>query len=187
MSELKYYVMHCSATPEGREVTIADIDKWHLGPCDNKDGTVTYKGIVYPNRNALPNEKIHGIDIKKLHGRGWRKRGYYKIYHLDGSSTIITPNNLDGFIDPWEITNGVAGINKHAIHVVYAGGLDKNNKPKDTRTPAQIAAMAKDAIDIKTKYPNIEIVGHNNFDKKACPCFDVPKWFKEVWDNRPGK
>lgn len=29
---LKFLVLHCSATPEGREVTEADIRKWHLSP-----------------------------------------------------------------------------------------------------------------------------------------------------------
>lgn len=32
MSSLKYLVLHCSATPEGREVTAADIRAWHLLP-----------------------------------------------------------------------------------------------------------------------------------------------------------
>lgn len=28
--KLKYLVIHCTATPEGREVTKADIEQWHL-------------------------------------------------------------------------------------------------------------------------------------------------------------
>jgi N-acetylmuramoyl-L-alanine amidase len=175
------WVIHCTATPQGREVTKVDIDIWHLGPCDNPDGTVTYKGIIYPNRNALPNEKIHGFDIKKLHGRGWRVRGYHKIYHLNGSTTILTPNNLDEFIDPWEITNGASGFNQTSIHVVFAGGLTPDaKKPMDTRTPEQNEEMAKDAIEIKKRFPWVEIEGHNNLAKKDCPCFDVPAWFKSI-------
>lgn len=30
MSKLKYLVIHCTATPEGREVTPADIKQWHI-------------------------------------------------------------------------------------------------------------------------------------------------------------
>lgn len=30
--KLKYLVIHCTATPEGREVTPDDIRKWHLSP-----------------------------------------------------------------------------------------------------------------------------------------------------------
>jgi hypothetical protein len=30
MSSLKYLVIHCTDTPEGREVTKADIEQWHI-------------------------------------------------------------------------------------------------------------------------------------------------------------
>ncbi len=30
--ELKYLVIHCTATPEGREVSAADIKRWHTSP-----------------------------------------------------------------------------------------------------------------------------------------------------------
>ncbi len=30
--ELKYLVLHCTATPEGREVTVSDIRMWHTAP-----------------------------------------------------------------------------------------------------------------------------------------------------------
>jgi len=30
MSKLKYLMIHCTATPEGREVTAEDIRKWHI-------------------------------------------------------------------------------------------------------------------------------------------------------------
>ena len=29
MGRLKYLVIHCTATPEGREVSAADIRRWH--------------------------------------------------------------------------------------------------------------------------------------------------------------
>ena len=32
MGKLKYLVIHCTATPEGREVTAADIRRWHTAP-----------------------------------------------------------------------------------------------------------------------------------------------------------
>ena len=32
MGQLKYLVIHCTATPEGREVTAADIRRWHTAP-----------------------------------------------------------------------------------------------------------------------------------------------------------
>lgn len=32
MRRLKYLVIHCTATPEGREVSAADIRRWHTSP-----------------------------------------------------------------------------------------------------------------------------------------------------------
>lgn len=32
MKKLKFLVLHCTATPEGKEVTAADIRRWHLSP-----------------------------------------------------------------------------------------------------------------------------------------------------------
>ena len=32
MAKMKYLVIHCTATPEGREVTAADIRHWHCDP-----------------------------------------------------------------------------------------------------------------------------------------------------------
>lgn len=32
MARLKYLVLHCTATPGGREVTAADIRRWHTSP-----------------------------------------------------------------------------------------------------------------------------------------------------------
>lgn len=32
MAELQYLVIHCTATPEGREVSAADIRRWHTSP-----------------------------------------------------------------------------------------------------------------------------------------------------------
>lgn len=147
--ELKYLVIHCTATPEGREVTGADIRRMHLSP--------VAKG-----------------------GRGWKQVGYTDIIHLDGTVERMVDNNEDAWVDPWEITNGAKGYNAVSRHVVYAGGCDKQLKPKDTRTAAQRAALEAYVTDFHAKHPAVRIVGHNEVAAKACPSFDVQKWLKEI-------
>lgn len=147
--ELKYLVIHCTATPEGREVTGADIRRMHLSP--------VAKG-----------------------GRGWKQVGYTDIIHLDGKVERMVDNNEDAWVDPWEITNGAKGYNAVSRHVVYAGGCDKQLKPKDTRTAAQRAALEAYVKDFHAKHPNVRIIGHNEVAAKACPSFDVQKWLKEI-------
>ena len=178
---IQLLVWHCSATPEGRVHTSKDVFIWHLMPCDYKDGTVQYMGKRYKNRaelfKLLPNETIQGVSIHKGKGRGWRVPGYRDIILLDGSRHRLTQgDNEDQFIDPWEITNGVAGINRYARHAMYIGGLDKSLKPKDTRNELQLNEMRKYTWAFLQKVPTARIAGHYHFDTKACPSFDVEKW-----------
>ena len=147
--KLKYLVIHCTATPEGREVSSDEIRRWHTAPLS--------KG-----------------------GRGWKQVGYTDMIHLDGRVERLVANNEDANVDPWEITNGAAGYNKVSRHVVYVGGVTRQNIPRDTRTAAQREALKKYVLDFHKKHPDVEIVGHNQLAAKACPSFDVPKWLKEI-------
>lgn len=148
--ELKRLVIHCTATPEGREVTSAEIRHWHCDPAS--------KG-----------------------GRGWKKVGYSDMIHLNGGVENLIPYNEDNNVDPWEISNGAAGYNSTSRHVVYVGGVDKEGKPKDTRTDEQKATLIKYVKDFHRRHPNAEIVGHHQLDPgKACPSFDVPSWVKSI-------
>ena len=150
MAKLKLLVLHCTATPEGREVSVAQIKEWHLSP---------------PPK-----------------GRGWHQVGYADIIHLNGMVENIVKYNKNDEVDPWEITNGVIGwVNRIERHVVYAGGMDKDNRfAKDTRTKEQLLAMTNYIIQTIAEHPNIEVAGHNQFAAKACPSFDTIKWLRGI-------
>lgn len=152
MSRLKYLVIHCTATPEGREVTAADIRHWHCDPVS--------KG-----------------------GRGWKQVGYTDLIHLDGNVERLVDNNEDANVDPWEVTNGAAGYNSVSRHIVYAGGVDANDRKKtrDTRTEAQKEALRKYVLDFHRRFPTVRIVGHRELNpSKACPSFNVGSWLKSI-------
>jgi hypothetical protein len=149
MKDLKYLVLHCTATPEGRAVTADDIRRAHLSP--------VAKG-----------------------GRGWKQVGYSDMVLLDGKIENLVPYNDNSYVEPWEITNGVAGINNVSRHIVYVGGCDAKMAAKDTRTYAQKAALEKHVHAFILMHPDILIAGHNQFDKKACPSFDVAKWLRSI-------
>lgn len=152
MARLKYLVIHCTATPEGREVTASDIRHWHCDPVS--------KG-----------------------GRGWKQVGYTDLIHLDGSVERLVDNNEDANVDPWEVTNGAAGYNSVSRHVVYAGGVDADDrkKAKDTRTAAQKEALRKYVVDFHRRFPTVKIIGHRELNAaKACPSFNVGNWLKSI-------
>ncbi|MBD5315900.1 MAG: lysozyme [Bacteroides sp.] len=153
MAQLKYLVIHCTATPEGRDVTPEDIRCWHTSPVS-------------------------------AGGRGWKQVGYTDLIRLDGTVERLVNNNEDANVDPWEITNGAKGYNSISRHIVYAGGCDKSNKPKDTRTAAQEKALVAYVKDFHRRFPKVRIIGHNEIAAKACPSFDVQKWLKSIGINQ---
>ena len=131
MRRIKEIIIHCSATPEGKDYTVSDIDKWHKA-------------------------------------RGFRCIGYHYVIYRDGS--IHTGRTID------KIGAHCKGHNSYSIGICYIGGCASDGKtPKDTRTPAQKAALIKLLKDLKRKYPKATIHGHREFANKACPSFDAKK------------
>lgn len=118
----------------------------------------------------------------KPHGRGWKQVGYTDMIHLDGQVENLVPNDYDNVVEPWEITNGVAGMNSVCLHVVYVGGLNVVlMKPQDTRTPEQKKALETYVKKIIRNNPDVQVAGHYQFDPgKACPSFNVPEWLKSI-------
>jgi N-acetylmuramoyl-L-alanine amidase len=174
--KLKLLVIHCTATPAGRAVSSDMIRQWHLGPLRNADGSYTYKGKSYKTPNDLPKEKIGGVEIAKLQGRGWTRLGYADMIHLDGRIENLTPYNDDDTVDAWEITNGATGVNTVGRHIVYVGGTDKKGNPEDTRTQPQKVALLNYVTKLLKRHPYVKLAGHNQFAKKDCPSFSVPQW-----------
>ena len=129
---------------------------------------------------------VSAKDIRRWHtapvpqGRGWKQVGYTDLIHLDGTIERLVNNNEDNNVDTWEITNGAKGYNSLSRHIVYAGGLDYRGKAKDTRTAAQLVAMENYVKDFHKRFPNVKIIGHNEIANKACPCFNVQQWLKEI-------
>lgn len=140
MRTIREIIIHCSATPEGRDVRAAEIRRWH----------------------TLPKPK----------GNGWADIGYHFVIDLDGTVEPGRPVDQAGA--------HCKGRNSHSIGICYVGGVDKNLKPKDTRTEAQRQAMLALVKQLLQRYPGAEIHGHNEYDSRPCPSFDVQQWRKEV-------
>lgn len=112
-------------------------------------------------------------DIRRWHlQRGFSDIGYHFVIYLDGSIHVGRPEGQNGA--------HCLGQNADSIGVCYVGGMDRNNKiPKDTRTPAQKAAMKRLVEGLRQKYRKAEVYGHRDFAAKACPCFDAKKEFSQ--------
>jgi len=185
MGKLKLCVLHCTATPPSVQVTPEKIRQWHQGPLDLFDQNhnltgVLYKGKTYPNRRELPKEEIGGVSIDLLKGRGWRQVGYSILIDNHAKRHELVKVDDDQWIDSWEITNGVAGINSISMHVVTAGGVDADGHAEDNRTPEQVEKLKEVMFEILEKHPQIQFAGHNQFSPKACPSYNVPRFCREI-------
>ena len=128
MRKINKIIIHCTATPEGRDVTKENLFNWH---------------------------------VKE---RGWSDIGYHFFIDLKGEIHECRPIERNGA--------HTKGLNKNSIGICYAGGLDKQMNPKDTRNDAQKEALVDLLCNLKDAYGGI-IYGHRDFSTKACPSFDA--------------
>lgn len=118
-------------------------------------------------------QNFKAADVDKWHkAKGWKGIGYHYLIDLDGTIEKGRPEE--------EVGAHCSGRNKKSIGVCYVGGVDNDNKPKDTRTKEQKDALWKLLVELIKKYPDATIHGHNEFAAKACPSFDVKKEYYNI-------
>lgn len=112
-------------------------------------------------------------DIDIWHrARGWRKIGYHYVIDLDGT--------IEEGRKEHEIGAHCRDHNAQSIGICYVGGLNWLGMPADTRTNRQKHSLWKLITELKERYPNATVHGHNEFARKACPCFNVKEWLLEL-------
>ena len=132
MRKITEIILHCAATPEGKDFTVADIDRWHRA------------------------RKFNGI-------------GYHYVIYRDGTVHAGRPVERSGA--------HCTGHNAQSVGVCYIGGCATDGKtPKDTRTPAQRAALTSLVKKLLKQYPGATVHGHNEFAAKACPSCNGKEW-----------
>lgn len=134
LGPIKFLTIHCTATPEGRDNTAAEVTRWDI--------------------------EIFG------------QPSYHHVIELDGDVVRTLRDDQKGA--------HTGGRNTGNIGISYVGGtatMNAGGKPKDTRTPAQKAALRKIVADYRAKYPGIIVRGHRDWPgvTKACPSFNVAK------------
>lgn len=149
--KLKYLVIHCTATPAGREVTADDIRRWHTSPVSQ--GGRGWKQVGY-------------TDLFHLDGRVERLVRNNEDMNVDPWEVT---NGAAGY----------NSVSRHIVYAGGVDANDVN-KAVDTRTPAQKEALKRYVLDFHKRFPGVKIVGHNQLAAKACPSFDVPAWLESI-------
>ena len=150
MARLKYLVLHCTATAEGREVTSDEIRAWHTNPVSK--GGRGWKQVGY-------------TDLIHLDGRVERLVSNNEDAKVDPWE--IT-NGAAGY----------NSVSRHVVYA--GGVATDGKTAKDTRTQAQKMAMEAYVKDFHKRFPKVRIIGHREVAAKACPSFDVQAWLKSI-------
>ncbi len=150
MSMLQRLVLHCTATPEGREVTSDEIRAWHTDPVSK--GGRGWKQVGY-------------TDMIHLDG------SVERLVNNNEDANVDPWEITNG-------AKGYNSTSRHVVYV--GGLSKDCKTPKDTRTAAQLESMERYVKDFRRKFPDVAIVGHNELAAKACPSFNVPKWLQEI-------
>lgn len=127
--------------------------------------------------SATPEFKEFDVDdIRNWHvnGNKWSDVGYHFVIKIDGTIQIGRPIN--------KIGSHVKGKNRSSIGVCYIGGMNRDmTEWIDTRTQEQKVALIALLKELKEKYTEAIVYGHNDFtDKKVCPCFDAKQEYEYI-------
>lgn len=163
MKEIKYIVVHCTATPESHACTVERIDQMHRAR-GFKNGC-GYHWVIYQDGT------VH-------RGRPETMQGAHVKGHNHHSIGVCYVGGLR--FKPQEKRNSQTGL------TCLAGNCGRY-VPADTRTAEQKEALVALLKELHQRYPKAEIVGHRDLSPdlngdgvitrnewiKACPCFDV--------------
>jgi N-acetyl-anhydromuramyl-L-alanine amidase AmpD len=120
-------VLHCSASPNGREDTAEDINRWHIE-------------------------------------RGFDLIGYHYVIEVKGKLVAGRPEYHQGA--------HASGHNENSLGICLIG--------TDEFNVDQFAILDNLLRKLKIKYPNVDIIGHNEISDKTCPGFNVQKWLVKI-------
>lgn len=171
MRTINQIIIHCSATPEGRDYTAADIDRWH-----RQRG---FHGIGYHYVIRLDGTIEHGRPVEQIgaHCKGHNATtiGVCYIGGLRKKAIGVPDATGKGCAGESREPSRFAGSERDSLR-------DLGFECADTRTEAQKAAMLALVHLLQSAYhiPSSAIYGHREFANKACPCFDVQQWIKDV-------
>ena len=147
---LKYLIIHCTATPEGREVTSDQIRAWHTNP--TSAGGRGWKQVGYTDMIHLDGKVERLVD--------------------NNEDAMVDPWEITNG------ASGYNSISRHVVYV--GGLAADGKTPKDSRTSAQLKALEDYVKDFHRRFPHVRIIGHREVAAKACPSFDVQKWLKSI-------
>ena len=109
-------------------------------------------------------------EIRKWHvqDNGGRDVGYHYIIRRNGEVELGRSIRDTGA--------HAAGYNHKSVSVCMVGGMAEDNSAENNFTAQQWTALLDLVKQLKSNYPDADVIGHNEISEKECPSFDVQKW-----------
>jgi len=126
--------------------------------------------IVIHCSATKPRMDIGLTEIRKWHvqGNGWRDVGYHYIIRRNGEVELGRSIRDTGA--------HAAGYNHKSVGLCMVGGMAEDNSAENNFTAQQWTALLDLVKQLKSNYPDADVIGHNEISEKECPSFDVQKW-----------
>lgn len=150
MARLKYLVIHCTATPDGREVSAADIRRWHTSPVSQ--GGRGWKQVGY-------------TDLVHLDG---------KVERLVGNNEDA---NVDAW-EVTNGAAGYNSVSRHIVYAGGCDRQMQPKDTRTAAQKEALASYVRDFHRRFPNVRIVGHRELNS--GKACPSFDVQKWLKEI-------
>ena len=147
---MQYLVIHCTATPEGREVSAAEIRRWHTAPVSQ--GGRGWKQVGY-------------TDMVHLDGRVERLVNNNEDAQVDPWEVTYG-------------AKGYNSISRHIVYVggCDKAGKPKDTRTEAQREALKRYVEDFHARFPQVKI----VGHHELNPGKACPSFDVPTWLRPI-------
>ena len=147
---MQYLVIHCTATPEGREVSAAEIRRWHTAPVSQ--GGRGWKQVGYTDMVHLDGRVEHLVDNNE-------------------DAQVDTWEVTNG-------AAGYNNVSRHIVYVggCNKAGKPKDTRTEAQREALKHYVEDFHARFPQVKI----VGHHELNPGKACPSFDVPTWLRSI-------
>ncbi|AVJ51900.1 N-acetylmuramoyl-L-alanine amidase [Escherichia phage Ebrios] len=110
-------------------------------------------------------------EIRQWHKeQGWLDVGYHFIIRRDG--TVEDGRDVNA------VGSHARGHNHNSVGVCLVGGIDEKGRHEANFTPQQMSSLRTLLEVLMDKYPSAVLKAHHDVAPKACPSFDLQRWWK---------
>ena len=126
---------------------------------------------IFVHCSATKPEMDIGVEtIEMWHKQqGWLAIGYHFVIKRDGTVEEGRPVDVVG--------SHVKDWNSKSVGVCLVGGINAKGQFEANFTPDQMNSLRNKLEELMSKYPNAELMAHHSVAAKACPSFDVKRWW----------